>query len=109
MMPVKRILKIPVTDKETTKIRFIFVRSLSASASATSFEIATGKPSCVNVIIKSSVGTAIMYKPTPSAPMIRATTMRFTNPRARVINPAIIKINAPFKKDCFVINQPYLL
>jgi hypothetical protein len=43
------------------------------------------------------VGKAIMYKPTPSSPMLRAMTIRLIKPRILVKNPAINRMKVPFK------------
>jgi hypothetical protein len=44
-----------------------------------------------------NVGKAIMYKPTPSSPILLAITIRFINPRTLVISPATKRIKVPFK------------
>jgi hypothetical protein len=44
-----------------------------------------------------NVGNAIMYKPTPSSPILLAMTIRLIKPRTLVTRPAINRIKVPFK------------
>jgi hypothetical protein len=44
-----------------------------------------------------NVGNAIMYKPTPSSPILLAITIRLIKPRTLVTRPAIKRIKVPFK------------
>lgn len=104
---VKSIDKNRVIDKDTTKILLTFWWLCKAIASATLLLMATGKPNWVMVITKIRVGNAILYKPTPSAPMNLAKTMRLMNPSTLVISPAAKRIKVPFRNlDNFL---PYLL
>ena len=86
-----------VMERETTRIFFTFCRSPLLSASDTVLEMAIGSPNWVMVMTRSSVGKAIMKRPTPSAPMNRATTMRLTNPRTLVIKEASMRMTVPFR------------
>ncbi|CJD86528.1 Uncharacterised protein [Streptococcus pneumoniae] len=54
------ILITDVTASDTVNIFLTLCLSFTASASATNFAIATGRPICVNVIAKMNVGTAII-------------------------------------------------
>src|SRR4051812_6478840 len=58
---VNRIDNENVQAIETMRIFFIFLSSPWAFASATNFEMAMGRPSCVILMTRNKVGNAIIY------------------------------------------------
>src|SRR5690625_7957701 len=67
----------PIMKQDKRIIFLISSLSFFAFASATRFEITTGIPTCVNVMIKKREGITIIKSPTPSTPMILAITKQF--------------------------------
>lgn len=65
---------------------------LLCDSSATSFDIATGKPSCDNVTNKVKVGNISMYRPMPFIPIILVVKILINIPNIFVIAPPIINI-----------------
>jgi hypothetical protein len=59
--------------------------------------MATGSPNWVMVTTRINVGKAIINKPTPSSPILRAITILLIKPRTLVIRPAIKRMKVPFK------------
>src|SRR5699024_2172637 len=107
MTIVKKMLVHVIIRSDMEIICFIFLRFFVASASATRLEIAIGKPICVREISKKSVGKAIIYTPTPSSPITRATIIRLINPNTLVIIPSMIRIIVHRIKDFVVNAEPF--